>query len=186
MGFLTRALVPRSVRRATHPVRTVRRAATPRSVKQAGRVLHPVSNAAYSIERSLNNKPRKRTKKSFAQRWAAGPNSPVVAFEIARCYEDRFNAAGSGVVMDSATCEPDPTDPWVGIVTGRVSGRPGTESEDEAPQSYSVRLRIQPDGDWHDEGHSTVMTRSTPWAKGPSRWSVPPCSNTRRVPTERM
>lgn len=60
MGFLTRAFVPRSVRRAAHPVRTAKRAATPRVVKQAQRSLHPVSNAIYSAQRSLNTKPRKR------------------------------------------------------------------------------------------------------------------------------
>ena len=57
MGLLTRTLVPRSLRRAAHPARTVRRAVTPRPVKQAQRALHPVSNAAYSVERSLNTKP---------------------------------------------------------------------------------------------------------------------------------
>jgi hypothetical protein len=35
MGFLRRRLVPRSVRRATHPVRTLKRAATPKSVRRA-------------------------------------------------------------------------------------------------------------------------------------------------------
>jgi len=37
MGFLPRLLVPRGVRRAMHPVRTVKRAATPKVVKKAGR-----------------------------------------------------------------------------------------------------------------------------------------------------
>jgi hypothetical protein len=35
MGFLSRLLVPRGVRRAVHPVRTVKRAATPKVVKKA-------------------------------------------------------------------------------------------------------------------------------------------------------
>jgi hypothetical protein len=78
MGFLTRALVPRSVRRATHPVRAVRRAATPRSVKQAGRVLHPVSSAAYDIERSLNTKPRKRKAATKAPVAPVAPVAPEV------------------------------------------------------------------------------------------------------------
>jgi hypothetical protein len=58
MGFLSRLFVPRGVRRAIHPVRTVRRAATPKSIKRARRALHPVSNAVYSVERSVNTKRR--------------------------------------------------------------------------------------------------------------------------------
>lgn len=53
MGFLSRLLVPRSVRRAMHPVRTVKRAATPKAVKRARRALHPVDNVAYGIEREI-------------------------------------------------------------------------------------------------------------------------------------
>jgi hypothetical protein len=60
MGFLSRVLVPRSVRRAAHPVRTVKRKATPNSVKRIRRAAHPVSNATYSATRSLNTKPRRR------------------------------------------------------------------------------------------------------------------------------
>jgi hypothetical protein len=46
-------LIPRSVRRAVHPARTVKRAITPKPIKKARRVMHPVSNAKYSVERSL-------------------------------------------------------------------------------------------------------------------------------------
>lgn len=53
MGFLSRLLVPRSVRRAAHPVRAVRRAATPKVVKRATRAMHPLDNAVYGIERSV-------------------------------------------------------------------------------------------------------------------------------------
>ncbi len=53
MGFLSRLLVPRGVRRATHPVRTVKRAATPKAVKQARRALHPVDNIVYGAERQV-------------------------------------------------------------------------------------------------------------------------------------
>lgn len=56
MGFLTRALVPRGVRHAAHPGRTVKRAATPKAVKQIQHAAHPVSNAIYGVERSLNTK----------------------------------------------------------------------------------------------------------------------------------
>jgi hypothetical protein len=60
MGFLSRALIPRGVRRAAHPVRTAKSAVTPRTVKQARRVLNPIDSAVYSAERALNTKPRKR------------------------------------------------------------------------------------------------------------------------------
>jgi hypothetical protein len=62
MGFFTRMLVPRGVRRAAHPVRSVKRAVTPKVVKRARRALSPVDNAAYSVERKLNTKPRRRTR----------------------------------------------------------------------------------------------------------------------------
>jgi hypothetical protein len=62
MGFITRAVVPRSVRRAAHPVRTARRAATPRSVKSARRALHPVDNALYAATRgSRRRRPARST-----------------------------------------------------------------------------------------------------------------------------
>ena len=58
MGFITRALIPRSVRRAVHPVRAVRRAVTPRPVKRAMRALHPIDNAIYGVTRKLNTRHR--------------------------------------------------------------------------------------------------------------------------------
>jgi hypothetical protein len=61
MGFLSRTLVPRSVRRAVNPVRTLKSAATPRVVKRARRAFHPIDNAVYGVERSLNTKPRRRS-----------------------------------------------------------------------------------------------------------------------------
>ena len=60
MGFLTRLLIPRSVRRAVHPTRAVKRALTPTSVKRARRVPHPHDNAAYGVARSLNTKKPQR------------------------------------------------------------------------------------------------------------------------------
>lgn len=54
MGFLSRLLIPRSVRRATHPVRTVKRAVTPKPVKKVRRAMHPIDNAVYSMERSVS------------------------------------------------------------------------------------------------------------------------------------
>jgi hypothetical protein len=53
MGFLSRLLVPRGVRRAMHPVRTAKSAVTPRSVKQIRRALSPVDATKYNLERSI-------------------------------------------------------------------------------------------------------------------------------------
>src|SRR5260370_41044505 len=53
MGFFSRLLVPRSVRRAMHPGRAVKRAVTPKVVKKASRAMHPIDNAAYSVQRSV-------------------------------------------------------------------------------------------------------------------------------------
>ena len=52
MGFFSRLLIPRSVRRAAHPGRAVKRAVTPKAVKKASRALHPIDNAMYSVQRS--------------------------------------------------------------------------------------------------------------------------------------
>ena len=60
MGFLTHLLIPRSVRRAAHPTRTVKSALMPTSVKRARRALHPLDNAAYGVARSLNTKKPQR------------------------------------------------------------------------------------------------------------------------------
>lgn len=45
--------MPRSVRRAVHPGRAVKRAVTPKAVKKARRAMHPIDNAKYSVERSI-------------------------------------------------------------------------------------------------------------------------------------
>lgn len=55
MGFLSRLLVPRGLRHARHPVRTVKRAATPKVVKQAQGALRPVDNIVYGAERQVIN-----------------------------------------------------------------------------------------------------------------------------------
>lgn len=68
MGLLTRAIVPRSVRRATHPVRTAKSAVTPRVVKQARNVLNPVDSAVYyGVERPLNTKRKRKGRTAQAQ-----------------------------------------------------------------------------------------------------------------------
>ncbi|MGH3407312.1 MAG: hypothetical protein ACRDRJ_33145 [Streptosporangiaceae bacterium] len=83
MGFFSRLLVPRSVRRAAHPVRTVRRAATPKVVKKASRAMHPLDNAVYGVERSVATSLRSgRKRKSGARRNGRAPvyrhgNCPV-------------------------------------------------------------------------------------------------------------
>jgi len=58
MGFLSRMLVPRSVRRAANPARIVKSAVTPKPIKKARRSMHPVDNAVYGVQRSLNTKSR--------------------------------------------------------------------------------------------------------------------------------
>jgi hypothetical protein len=66
MGFLTRLLFPRKVRRLAHPVRAVKRsvkkAVVPKPVRNTvwtvHKVAHPVDSAAYALERSLRAKSR--------------------------------------------------------------------------------------------------------------------------------
>jgi hypothetical protein len=53
VGFFSRLFVPRSVRRAMHPGRAVKRAVTPKPIKKARRAMHPVDNAMYSMQRSV-------------------------------------------------------------------------------------------------------------------------------------
>jgi uncharacterized protein YjbI with pentapeptide repeats len=74
VGFLTRLLVPRSVRRAAHPVRAVKRAATPKIVKKATRAMHPLDNAVYGLERSVATSLRSGGRRRFrAQRKGRAP-----------------------------------------------------------------------------------------------------------------
>jgi hypothetical protein len=54
--------VPCSVRRAMHPGRALKRAVTPKAAKKAQRAMHPVSNAIYDAERSMNTKRRPTSK----------------------------------------------------------------------------------------------------------------------------
>jgi hypothetical protein len=72
VGFLSRLLVPRSVRRAAHPVRTVKRAATPKVVKKATREMHPLDNAVYGVERSVSTSLRSGRKQSAKAPGKAG------------------------------------------------------------------------------------------------------------------
>ena len=56
MGFLSRRLIPREIRRAVHPVRALKRELTPRAVKSVLRAAHPIDNALYGIERKIFTK----------------------------------------------------------------------------------------------------------------------------------
>ncbi len=85
MGFFSRMFVPRGVRRAMHPRRAVKRAVTPKSVKRAQRAMHPISNAAYSLERSLNTKPRRRASKAPAYTHGSCPVQHRIPGAAARC-----------------------------------------------------------------------------------------------------
>lgn len=77
MGFFSRLFVPRSVRRAMHPGRAVKRAVTPKVVKRASRALHPIDSAVYSVERSAATAIRSgRKRKSSAPVFRHG-NCPV-------------------------------------------------------------------------------------------------------------
>jgi hypothetical protein len=79
MGYLKRRLVPRSVRRAVHPVRTATRTAksavTPKSIKTHKRAsykyVHPVEVTESAIEHavvdSVLGKPQRKTRPSGKQ-----------------------------------------------------------------------------------------------------------------------
>jgi hypothetical protein len=84
VGFLSRLLVPRGVRRATHPVRSAKRAVTPKTIKQARRAMHPVDNAVYGLTRSLNTKPRK-AKAATYNHGSCPVNHRTAAAAAARC-----------------------------------------------------------------------------------------------------
>ena len=72
MGFFSRLLVPRGVRRAVHPGRAVKRAVTPKAVKRARRALSPIDNMKYGVERSIATSLRSgRRKKDRAPAYRA-------------------------------------------------------------------------------------------------------------------
>lgn len=53
MGFISRRLVPRPVRRVLHPVRAVKRAVIPPPVRK---VLNPIDAYVYELERRLRGR----------------------------------------------------------------------------------------------------------------------------------
>ncbi len=75
MGFFSRLLVQRSVRRAVHPGRAVMRAVTPKPIKKARRALHPIDNAVYTMQRSVATSIRSGRKRK-ARVWRHG-NCPI-------------------------------------------------------------------------------------------------------------
>ena len=85
MGFFSRLLVPRSVRRAVHPVRTAKRAVTPKVVKRAQRAMHPIDNAVYGLKRSLNTQPRTSGGGAASYRHGACPVKHKTQDAAAKC-----------------------------------------------------------------------------------------------------
>jgi hypothetical protein len=77
MGFFTRLLIPRGVRRAMHPGRAVKRAATPKVIKRASRAMHPIDNLQYSVERSIATSLRSGGKKKARSQVYRHGNCPV-------------------------------------------------------------------------------------------------------------
>jgi hypothetical protein len=77
VGFFSRLFVPRSVRRAMHPGRAVKRAVTPKVVKRASRALHPFDNAVYSMQRSAATAIRSGGKRRAPARVFRHGNCPV-------------------------------------------------------------------------------------------------------------
>lgn len=63
VGFLSRLLIPRTVRRAAHPGRAVKRAVTPKAVRRARRAMSPLDNMKYGVERSIATSLRSGRKK---------------------------------------------------------------------------------------------------------------------------
>ena len=58
MGFIGRRVVPRSVRRAANPIRTLKRELTPKTIKSVRRNFSPIDNALYGVERKIFTKKR--------------------------------------------------------------------------------------------------------------------------------
>lgn len=100
MGILTRLLVPRTVRRAAHPVRTARRAVTPKPIKRARRTLYVATNPFGAAEGALENavvdalRPRRR--RPATRRGSSAPARSTVEREA------RFRDAGRAAAVFEA------------------------------------------------------------------------------------
>lgn len=86
MGFFSRLLVPRKVRRVAHPVRSVKRAVTPRTVRRIQYGMHPVSNAGYQLQRSLTTKGRPRVQVYRHGTCTVQHRSPYTAMKCQRTW----------------------------------------------------------------------------------------------------
>jgi hypothetical protein len=90
VGFFSRLLIPRGVRRAVHPGRAVKRAITPKPIKKARRALHPIDNAKYSVERSIatslrSGRKKRRRRRSAVFRHGSCPVNHRTPEAAARC-----------------------------------------------------------------------------------------------------
>jgi hypothetical protein len=86
VGFFSRLFIPRSVRRAVHPGRAVKRTVTPKVVKKAGQAMHPIDNATYSVQRSVATTIRSgRKRKAAVFRHGSCPVNHRGAEVAARC-----------------------------------------------------------------------------------------------------
>jgi hypothetical protein len=86
MGFLSRLFIPRKVRRALHPIRsakrTVRKAVVPKSVRRAthaaSQIANPISAVKYhAIEQPLTTALRSGSRKRLA--------APAPVYQHGRC-----------------------------------------------------------------------------------------------------
>jgi hypothetical protein len=88
VGFFSRLLIPRSLRRAVHPGRAVKRALTPKTVKRARRAMSPTDNMKYGVERSIATSlqsGRKRTGRAPVYRHGSCPVNQRTQEAAARC-----------------------------------------------------------------------------------------------------
>jgi hypothetical protein len=88
VGFFSRLLIPRGVRRAVHPGRAVKRAVTPKAVKRARRAMSPIDNMKYGVERSIATSlrsGRKRRGRAPVYRHGSCPVNHRTQEAAARC-----------------------------------------------------------------------------------------------------
>jgi hypothetical protein len=71
-----------------HPGRAVKRAVTPKPIKQIRRAMHPIDNAVYGVQRSLNTKRTHRSKNPVYRHGTCTVNhrTPEAAEKCRRTY----------------------------------------------------------------------------------------------------
>lgn len=142
MGFVTRRLVPRRIRRAIHPVRTAKRAAyratVPRSVRRtvstARKVAHPVRTAGYAAEKAIfgpHNRRSSRTGTSAAYGiCGVRHGSPRTAANCRKCRQIRPTFSRSSTPTKGSSKSSTRTGVMVAMVVfaliGFTSGGGGT------------------------------------------------------------